>query len=314
MAKQLPSLTIPALCVLLAFCTAIVYWPAIHFGFINYDDPPYVTANPHVLAGLTWESIAWAFTSAHSATWHPLTGLSHMLDIQLFGLNPREEHAVNLLFHISNTILLFLLLARLTARVLPSAIVAALFALHPMHVESVAWISERKDVLSTFFGLLCLLTYGNYVSRKPELRNSKPETNPKSRTSSGKIYYALALLLFALGLMSKPMLVTLPFAMLLLDFWPLHRFQFASFNPRPATPSLQRSTTPPLRLVLEKLPFFALSVVSSVITFCVQRTSGAMMPVQGAPFGNRLANALVSYVRYLAKTIWPTKLALPYPL
>jgi Flp pilus assembly protein TadD len=340
MAKR-PSLRILGLWLILALSTAVAYWPVLHFGFINYDDPPYVTANPHVLAGLTWKSIVWAFTSAHSATWHPLTGLSHMLDIQLFGLNPQEEHAVNLIFHISNTILLFLFLERITKRIWPSAVVAALFALHPLHVESVAWISERKDVLSTFFGLLCLRAYTGYVSRagggvkeKSETRNPKSETNSKPevetakhaeytekriladvfRTRSPRFFYVLALVFFALGLMSKPMLVTLPFVMLLLDFWPLRRVELATGNLQSASPSVQHSVTPPLRLVIEKLPFFALTLILSLITFYVQRKSGAMMPSQGAPFGSRLANALVSYVRYLGKTIWPAKLALPYPL
>jgi protein O-mannosyl-transferase len=315
------------LALILAVSTAIVYWPSIHFGFINYDDGPYVSANPHVLAGLTWQSIVWAFTSAHSATWHPLTGLSHMLDIQLFGLNPQEEHVVNLLFHIANSILLFLLLDRMTKRTWPSAIVAALFALHPTHVESVAWISERKDVVSTFFGVLCLWAYAAYVQAKPKVRNPKFETNSKSEVRKpkvqsgpiseprrGRLHYAVALFLFALSLMSKPMLVTLPFLLLLLDVWPLGRFRLSTINLQPATPSLQNSRTPPLRLLFEKLPFFALSLISCVITFYVQRTSGAMMPLKGVPFPDRLANALISYIRYIAKTVWPAKMALPCPL
>lgn len=319
MARQRLNLIIPALCLLLGISTAVVYWPAIHFGFINYDDGPYIYANTHVLAGLTWKSIAWAFTSPHSATWHPITGLSHMLDIQFFGLNPHEEHAVNLLCHICNAILLFLFLERLTKRIWSSAIVAALFAIHPTHIESVAWISERKDVLSTFFGLLTLLAYANYVSRKSEVRNSKSnrkvegQATKDAKHTKGSFFYILALGLFALGLMSKPMLVTLPFVMLLLDFWPLRRLQLSTFTFQPATTALHRSTAP-LRLVLEKFPFLALSLISSVITFYVQRSSGAMMSSQGAPFSSRLANALVSYVRYIAKTIWPAKLALPYPL
>jgi tetratricopeptide (TPR) repeat protein len=324
MANRRPTITIPIICLCLALGTAIVYWPAMYFGFINYDDGLYVSANPHVIAGLTWNSIAWAFTHAHSATWHPLTGLSHMLDIQLFGMNPHEQHVVNLLLHICNSVLLFRLLDRTTKRRWPSGIVAAVFALHPTHVESVAWISERKDVLSTFFGLLCLVAYAAYAQAKFEIRNSKSETiskfqvrkpatsnTPHSelRTAHTTVFYSLSLFLFALSLMSKPMLVTLPFLMLLLDFWPLargarneeqgeKRFNVRSFLP----------------LIWEKLPFFTLSLISCVITFYVQRTSGAMMPLKGVSFPDRLTNALISYVRYIAKTIWPAKLALPYPL
>jgi tetratricopeptide (TPR) repeat protein len=321
--RRLTTIT-PIICLCLALSTAIVYSPAMHFGFINYDDGLYVSANPHVIAGLTWNSIAWAFTHAHSATWHPLTGLSHMLDIQLFDMNPHEQHAVNLLLHICNTVLVFLLLDRTTKRRWPSGIVAALFALHPTHVESVAWISERKDVLSTFFGLLSLLAYAAYAQARFETPDSKSETISKSqvrkqatsntphselRTAHTAVFYGLCLFLFALSLMSKPMLVTLPFLMLLLDFWPLGRGgrnegqAGKKFNVRCFLP-----------LIWEKLPFLALSLISCVITFYVQRTSGAMMPLKGVPFSDRLANALISYVRYIAKTIWPAKLALPYPL
>ncbi len=271
------------ICVLLAVVTLALYWPVAGFEFNNYDDAQYITQNPRVQSGLTAQNIRWAFTTGHASNWHPLTWLSHMLDCQLFGLNSGGPHLVNALFHIANTLLLFGLLRRLTGAVWRSAFVAALFALHPMHVESVAWVAERKDVLSAFFGLLTLLVWCSYV-RTPFW--------PR---------YALALFLFTLGLMSKPMLVTLPLLMLLLDFWPLRRAQ----------------TDKPLHgfvpLVIEKLPFFALALVSCVITFLVQKAGGAVMRGDMISPGKRVANAVVSYVRYLGKLLWPQNMAVVYP-
>jgi tetratricopeptide (TPR) repeat protein len=284
------------ICLGLALLTAAAYWPVVRNGFVNYDDPDYVTSNPIVQAGLTGESIRWAFTSYHSSNWHPLTWLSHMLDCQLYGLKPAGHHLTNVAFHVANSLLLFLLLRALTGALWRSALVAALFALHPLHVESVAWVAERKDVLSTFFGLLSLWAYSKYaraVSKRATL--STPFTNR---------YYWLALGLLALGLMSKPMLVTLPCVLLLLDFWPLGRFHLSNW----------KSQIPSIRsLVWEKLPFFALSAASCVVTFWVQRASGAVVSLTHASFDVRLANALVSYVRYLARTLWPVDLAVFYP-
>jgi tetratricopeptide (TPR) repeat protein len=273
---------------LLVLITAAVYWPVAKQGFINFDDPDYVSGNLRVQAGLTLGSVRWAFTSLYATNWHPLTWLSHMLDCQIYGLRPGGHHATNLLLHIVNSLLLFGLLGRLTGALWRSAFVAALFALHPLHVESVAWVSERKDVLSAFFFMLTLWAYARYV----------------------EVWYGAALVLFALGLMSKPMLVTLPFVLLLLDYWPLGRLQSSTAEHLLSTAE-QRSTLK--RLAVEKIPFFALSALSCVLTFLVQRACGAMTPLEKAPFELRLANALVAYARYLGKTLWPTRLAVFYP-
>ena len=327
------------LCVLLALLTAAVYWPVAKLGFINFDDPDYVVGNPRVQAGLTIESIKWAFTSMYASNWHPLTWLSHMLDCQLYHLKPAGHHLTNLFFHIANSLLLFGLLKRLTGAFWRSAFVAALFALHPLHVESVAWVSERKDVLSAFFFMLTLWAYVGYAQKpeggdlKSEVRNPKAEGNPKleirkaadkppelasdtrlhaSRTTHhasrftprASIFYLLSLFFFALGLMSKPMVVTLPFVLLLLDFWPLRRWGLKT-----ADSGLKDL----FRLVLEKAPFFALSAISCVLTYLVQQACGAMTSLEKGPIALRLANALVAYVCYLGKTFWPTKLAVLYP-
>jgi tetratricopeptide (TPR) repeat protein len=264
-------------CLLLAAMTLIVFWPVTRCDFINYDDPDYFTSNPHVLTGLALGNVLWAFTTGHASNWHPLTWLSLMLDAELFGKNPFGPHLVNLLFHAANTALLFLLLRKLTVATWRSAFVAALFALHPLHVESVAWIAERKDVLSTLFALLALWSYARYA------------------TDGCRRSFAFALIFFALGLMAKPMLVTLPFVLLLLDWWPLQRIS----NLR--------------RLFLEKIPFFLLSSVSSVITFIVQQKGGAVAALMKFSMVERIENAFVSYTRYLGKTFWPEALANPYP-
>ena len=199
--------------------TLAVYLPATHHGFTLFDDNDYVTENPIVENGLTWAGVKWAFTTWHASNWHPLTWLSHMLDCQLFGLNSGVHHTVNVLFHTANAVLLFLLLRRLIGGLWPAAFVAALFAWHPMHVESVAWVAERKDVLSTCFGLLSLLNYARYVQRWPRGESRESRAGKDAST----LDYALALVCFAFGLMAKPMLVTLPLVMLLLDYWPLQR-------------------------------------------------------------------------------------------
>ena len=274
-------------CALLGTAALAVYWPALHCGFVNYDDPAYVTANWHVLHGFNGPDIRWAFTAVAASNWHPLTWLSHTLDCQWYGLRPAGHHLSSLLLHLANSILLFLLLRRLTGALWRSAIVAAMFALHPLRVESVVWISERKDVLSSFFWML---TVGAYVRYAEEF---------KVQGSRFKVYYALALILFALALMAKPMVVTLPFVLLLLDYWPLGRLQFGpKFSWRP---------------VVEKIPFFVLTAASSVVTFLVQDRTGAVASAARFPLGVRLANIPVAYTRYLTRNFWPADLAAFYP-
>jgi tetratricopeptide (TPR) repeat protein len=253
-------------------------------GFVAYDDPSYVQENPVVKLGLTADGVRWAFTTWTVANWHPLTWLSHMLDVQLFGVDPAWHHRENVLWHCANALLLLAFLHRTTGGWWRSALAAALFAVHPLRVESVAWISERKDVLSTFFFLLALLAYVAYVRRPSPLR-----------------YLAIALS-FALGLLAKPMVVTLPAVLLLLDVWPLRRL--------PAGRLTAAALWPLLR---EKLPLFALSAVSSAVTFLAQAHGGAVRSVQGLPLSARAANAVVSAVAYLGKTLWPTDLAVLYP-
>ena len=278
--KQLSTVV----CLVLAVVTLLVYLPMLRHGFVNYDDPDYITNNSHVKAGLTWPGIVWAFQSSEASNWHPLTWISHMADCQLFSLHPAGHHLTNLLIHTANTLLLFFLLNQLTGTLWRSAFVAALFAWHPLHVESVAWASERKDVLSAFFWMLTLLAYTRYAQRRSGL-NSQPSI----------LNYLLALFFFACGLMSKPMVVTLPFVLLLLDFWPLQRFNAVTIQ----------------RLFVEKLPFFALTIASCIITRLVQ--NGALWSSSSLSFHFRMANALMSYVRYISKIFWPTDLALIYP-
>jgi protein O-mannosyl-transferase len=265
----------------LIFITLSVFWQVHTFDFINYDDSDYIYENSHVLNGLTSDGITWAFTTGYAANWHPLTWLSLMLDCQLFGPTPGLMHLMNLLLHLANTLLLFAVLKKMTGSLWPSAFVAAAFALHPMHVESVAWITERKDVLSTFFLLVTLAAYANYVERR------------------SLFYYFTAVLLFTCGLLAKPMLVTLPLVLLLLDYWPLNRFA-------------DRSTSP-YRIIIEKIPFLALSAISSVITFIVHQRDGAVLDIASLPVQSRIANIAVSYVRYIGKMFWPQNMAVFYP-
>jgi tetratricopeptide (TPR) repeat protein len=246
-------------------------------SFLAYDDDDYVTANAHVLLGLNGGSVAWAFRSTDAANWHPLTWLSHMLDVRLFGLDAEGHHLTSLLLHAVNVLLLFLLLVRMTGALWRPAFVAALFAIHPLHVESVAWIAERKDVLSTLFWLLTLSAWLSFLESRTALR------------------YALVLVLFALGLMAKPMLVTLPFTMLLIDTWPLRRV--ATFGER----------------VWEKTPLFVMSAASCVVTFIAQRRGGSIETLSGLGLPARVANAADAYVSYLGKTLWPASLAAFYP-
>jgi protein O-mannosyl-transferase len=272
----------------LAAITVAVYAAVRDYAFLSLDDHAYVAENPHVLRGLTWDGIVWALTSGHAANWHPLTWMSHMLDVQLFGLDAGAHHLVNLSLHVANTLVLFSLLRRLTGAIGRSAVVAALFAVHPLHVESVAWIAERKDVLSTLLLLLTLHAYVTYV-REPGARR-----------------YVVVVLLFALGLMAKPMLVTLPFLMLLLDWWPLGRAL-------PWTRLRQGSGATAARLVGEKLPLVALSIASSVVTFLVQQASGATRGQDVYSLGVRIANACRSYAAYLGGLIWPANVSPFYP-
>jgi tetratricopeptide (TPR) repeat protein len=286
-----------------------VYFQATRFDFINLDDNLYVYSNPALQNGLNWESVKWAFTSFWSANWHPLTWLSHGLDIQLFGLSPGSHHAVNIVLHLVNSILVFVVFRRMTGAEWQSLIVAALFAVHPAHVESVAWISERKDVLSTLFWLLTMLAYAKFVrpqESESERKGDRQEPagpgyigrSPSLLLSFSSTSYWLVVLLFALGLMAKPMLVTLPFVLLLCDYWPLARLQ----NIKDLWPR-----------IFEKLPLFALSAASSVITFLAQRSVGAVETLDYLPIGTRLLNALVSFAKYIVMLFYPADLAVLYP-
>jgi len=289
----------------LGLATALVYLPVGWYEFVNYDDGDYVTSNSHVQEGLNWQSLRWAFSTGHSSNWHPLAWISHMVDWQMFGHAAAGPHLVNAALHVINTLLLFGLLNFLTKALWRSALVAALFGLHPLHVESVAWISERKDVLSTLFFLATLWAYGAYAKA---LLNETSGVAVQARVprlmSSAARCFSVALAFFALGLMCKPMLVTLPFVLLLIDYWPLGRIDDATTDNR------QRGRQC-LLLVVEKLPFLALSAISSYVTFRVQLHGGAVST--SISLGTRLANALVSYVRYLSKTFWPAKLSVLYP-
>jgi protein O-mannosyl-transferase len=294
-------------CLLLLLPTLAVYWPVTGFEFINLDDRDYVTANRFVTQGLTWSGVWWAFQTVYAANWHPVTWLSHMLDVQLFGLHPGGPHVVNLLLHVANTLLLFLLLRRLTGALWRSTFVAALFALHPLHIESVAWISERKDVLSTCFGLLTLLAYTKYASsgRQGGKATEQPTRNPSpSGTPHRSLWYGATLLLFAFSLLSKPMLVTLPCVLLLLDYWPLQRFELSRSNPPLSTLR---------RLLVEKVPFLVLSGLSSVVTLTAQARAGTVVSLENTSLIERLANVSLGYVTYLEKAAWPRGLAVFYP-
>jgi len=303
MPEQVKKTLVLSIYFALAASTLLVFWQVRNFDFINYDDNVYVSENPHVLNGLTADAVSWAFKATDATNWHPLTWLSLMLDCQLSlpgSPNPGRIHLINVLFHLANTLLLFSVLKKMTGSLWPSAFVAAAFALHPMHVESVAWIAERKDVLSTFFLLLTMWAYVRFVSR-PKLAN-----------------YLLTVLFFALGLMSKPMLVTLPFLLLLLDYWPLNRLMPQTVTvlgrqKRKSAPVADKNPTL-YRIIIEKVPFFALSVVSSVITFLVQRSGGAVSNIGIVSLNNRIANAFLSYAEYMGKMVWPQNLAVFYPL
>ena len=278
----------------LAALTLAAFWPVLHNGFISFDDTAYVTENGRVLAGLNWDNVRWAFGTDYFGNWHPITWLSLMLDVELFGLEPGLHHLHSLLLHAGSVVVLFLALKRMTATTWPSALVAALFAAHPLRVESIAWAAERKDVLSVFFGILSLWAYAQYAQHL-QIKNQK---------SKIKIYYPLSLLFFALALMSKAMLVTLPFVFLLLDYWPLERF---------ATKNQKSKIKILFPLLVEKLPFFAMSAVSTVIGFSAMSAAGGFSSYPRFGLGYRLAHTVCGYLEYLTKLLLPVNLALPYP-
>jgi protein O-mannosyl-transferase len=257
--------------------TAAVYAPVLGFGFVNHDDDRYLVQNPMVQQGLNPQTVGWAFSTLYFSNWHPVTWISYLVDIELFGLHPGALHAINLMLHLVNTLLLALVLHRMTRRFWPAIAVAALFALHPLHVESVAWISERKDVLSTLFWLLAMLAYTEFAR------------------SQRRSAYVVCLLCFALGLMAKPMVITLPFVLLLCDYWPLQRASRWG------------------RLVAEKIPFFVLAAGSAVITLIAQQSGKAIGSLESLPMWARLNNAVLAYAGYLLKTIWPLRLSAFYP-
>ena len=279
---------VPLIYISLAIVTFISFWNVTRAAFVNYDDPKYVTGNIHIQQGITPQAVRWAFTTFYNANWHPVTWISHMLDFQLFGLNPAGAHTVNLLFHIANTMLLFFVFHRMTKSVWRSAFVAALFALHPLHVQSVAWASERKDVLSAFFWMLAMIAYVRYAER-PVLKRYLP-----------------VILFFVFGLMAKPMLVTLPLVLLLLDYWPLQRFQ-CGYVRTGSKWRIMRS------LILEKIPLFLFSALSGIVTYIAQRKGGAVQSLGLKPLSIRIPNAIFSYLAYMQKMFWPENLAVFYP-
>lgn len=274
--------------ILLVGATLFAYAPLRENGFVRFDDPIYLTENPHVAAGLSLEGVAWAFTTGHAANWHPLTWLSHMADCQLFGLDPAAHHRTSLLLHAASALVLFFWLSEITRATWKSLFVAGVFALHPLHVESVAWAAERKDVLSTLLGLLSLSCWTSWIAR------------------GGRWRYGLSVSLYALGLLAKPMLVSLPLVLLLLDLWPLERTTIRALASRARWAPLLR----------EKLPFFVLAALSAAVTVIAQKAGGSMERLPDVPVALRAANALVSYATYLVQAVWPTRLAAfyPYPL
>src|SRR5208282_4896002 len=274
----------------LAAITFFTYGRALFNGFVDYDDPVYITGNPHVRSGLNGDTIRWAFTTYTAGNWHPLTWISHAFDVQMFGLAPAGHHFASIIFHTLNVVLLFLLLWKATGSQGRSLVVAALFAVHPLNVECVAWAAERKSVLSTLLFLLALGAYGWYA-RKPSVAR-----------------YGSVVLLFALGLMAKPMVITLPFVLMLLDYWPLRRIDSWT-SPGPWATSQK----PPLSLFLEKVPLLFLSAASAFTTVAAQLRGEALVPLSNLPFWWRTENALGSYALYLFKAAWPFRLAVFYP-
>jgi len=298
--KERHAIRLPTILPILLFALVLgVFSPALRNDFVNYDDPDYVTANPRVQQGLTLENISWAFQTNHAANWHPVTWLSHMLDCTLYGQTPAGHHFTSIFFHALTASLLFVLFWKMTGATGRSFVLAAIFGLHPLRVESVAWICERKDVLAAFFGVLTLWFY--VLWNLTALSRQVPKARAKRIRA---IYYGAALICFALGLMSKSMLVTLPFVMLLLDYWPFARSQKSEARSQWSVIS---------GLVIEKLPFFALAAASAAITMVVQARVGAVKTITVYPIAGRVGNAFVSYARYLEKFFVPINLAAFYP-
>jgi len=284
------------ICILLSVLVLAIYWKVQYHEFINYDDGRYITENKHVKSGLSKENFIWAFTHLHSANWHPITWLSHMLDSHFYGLNPRGHHLTSLGFHIANSLLLFSVLCRMTGEIWKSCFVASLFAFHPINIESVAWASERKNVLSTFFLLLTMWAYINYIQKKNFTR------------------YSIVLLFFILGLMSKPMLVTLPFVFLLLDYWPLNRFKIPLADTLPSRKEISQNKNRLLIILLfEKIPLLILVAGSCTITLIAQKSWGAVVSLENVSLISRISNALVSYLKYLEKMVLPKNFSIFYP-
>jgi tetratricopeptide (TPR) repeat protein len=283
------------ICIGLVAATFAAYEPTLRNGFVNYDDDKYITQNPRVTGGITPDSVAWAFTQPHYYMWHPLTTLSYMLDCQLFGLNASLHHLVSLLFHIANALLVFWIFTNLTGLIWPSAFIAAVFALHPLQVESVAWAAERKTVLSGLFWFLTMAVYIWYTKRRGIRR------------------YTLLFLIYGLCIMTKPIVVTLPFVLLLLDYWPLERVKL-ELSIKPLTPNAEspRKISAAL-LIIEKIPLLILSAVLAVITFISQQTGNVVSSLEKIPLNLRIANVFVSYIKYIGKVIWPSGLAVIYP-
>jgi tetratricopeptide (TPR) repeat protein len=279
----------------LAAVVVALYWPVVSFDFISLDDNLYVVENPNLQKGITMEGLAWAMTTFHTANWHPLTWLSFLVDYDLFGLNPAGYHLSNLILHLLNTLLLFILLRRMTGEVWKGAAVAALFAVHPLNIESVVWIAERKNLLSTLFWILTLLAYVRYAE-KPGWKR-----------------YASILVCFILGLTVKPMLITLPFVLLLLDYWPLQRFSWSDRDRSGAMQDRTKRRKHLIHLLIEKMPLILLSLLSAWITFEAARSGGAVKAISVFPLVGRIENAIVSYAMYLQKMTWPADLAIFYP-
>jgi len=299
MSKLLHTYRFLLICIFLISATFAAYWPVVNHEFVKYDDDKYVTDNHQVKSGLSWQSVRWAFTTGHASNWHPVTWLSHMADCEIFGLQAGAHHLTNVLLHIANTLLLFVVFKRMTGAMWASAFVAAVFGLHPLHIESVAWVAERKDVLSTFFWMLTMWAYALYAERP------------------GVGRYLLTLVFFVLGIMAKPMLVTLPFVLLLLDYWPLERIQLRKQTGNGDLQSSKKQNTigqkPIMQLVVEKVPFFVISAVSCVVTVFVQRIGGAVPTMEALGLKVRVGNAIVSYAAYIGKMVWPSRLAVLYP-
>ena len=268
------------ICISVSVIVFVVYWPVQHYDLISLDDIDYISGNPYAKAGLTWESLSWAMKDVHTGYWHPLTWVTHMLDYQLFGSRVGGHHWTNVIFHIANSVLLYVILKRMSGSAWKSALVATLFAVHPLNVESVAWVSERKNVLCTFFWFMGIWSYSYYVVRPTPCR------------------YCLILVTFSLGLMSKPMIVTFPFTLLLLDYWPMGRLTSWKMFPR---------------LIFEKMPLFILSAIVGIVTFLSSLHGDVTISIDKLPMGNRLANAGVSYAKYLERMFWPQNLAVFYP-